>query len=295
MPQYDPYPPAELIEYVSGWTDPEVSRAIGKMHRDTFVERGGLRPTDRVLEVGCGAGRVAIALADDLTGGSYEGFDISRTAIDWCRDNITPLHPNFQFQIADVYNSFYNPAGRHRARRYRFPYPSGTFDFVFLTSVFTHMLPRDLTHYLSEISRVMRPGGRCLITFFLHNAESAANIRAGRSAFQLPLRYGRPLRPVGADPEYGDCLTETLTEAERVVAYEERWVRDRFAACGLTVDPEILPGNWSGRPGPGFQDTVLATKTGSVGLRLRAERLLRMEGLREWAWRVRPTLKLRAA
>lgn len=295
MPVDDLYPPAELIEYVSGLTDREQSRAIGRLHLETFVRYGRLKPSDRVLDVGCGAGRVALELAKHLdVRGSYDGFDISATAIDWCRANITPRHPNFRFQLADVYNEFYNPAGRSRARRYRFPYPSNTFDFVCLMSVFTHMLPHDLAHYLSEIGRVMKPGGHCLITFFLHNAETAANIRAERSAFRLPYRYGRPARPPGENPEYGDCLTESPVEVERVVAYEERWVLDQFAACGLTVGAEPLTGKWSGRSGPTFQDIVTATKTGTVSLRRLAARWLRMEALREWVWRTRLKFTSRA-
>lgn len=285
MTDHDPYPPPDLLEYVSGVSDPDASRAIGAMHRETFV-RAGLRPTDNVLEVGCGTGRVAIALVPVLGGGSFDGFDISRRAIDWCRDNITPRHPTFRFAHADVYNEFYNPGGRCRARRFRFPYPAAAFDFVYLTSVFTHMLPRDLSHYLAEVSRVLRPGGRCVVTFFLHTAETAACVREGRSTFRLPYRYGRSPRPVGADPQYGDCFTESPSEVERVVAYERRWVLDQFAASGLTVDTE-LPGSWSGRSGPGFQDVVTATKTGRVSLRLRLAPLLRLDAAREWVWKAR--------
>ena len=40
-------------------------------------------------------------------------------------------------------------------------------DVAFLTSVFTHMLPEDVEHYLDELARVLKPGGRTLITWFL--------------------------------------------------------------------------------------------------------------------------------
>ena len=33
-----------------------------------------------------------------------------------------------------------------RASDYAFPYPDGNFDFTFLTSAFTHVLPRDVEH-----------------------------------------------------------------------------------------------------------------------------------------------------
>lgn len=282
-------PPQEQIDFVGSGSDLGTFEYIGDHFFRHFVDRGGLKPNDSVLDVGSGIGRMALPLTnylDPKCGGSYDGFDIVRHGVEWCRENITARFPHFRFQLADVYNEFYNPTGRHRARVYRFPFASRTFDFVFLTSVFTHMLPRDLSHYLGEIARVMKPGGRCLITFFLHSADTAANIRAGKSAFKLPLRYGKPDLPVGSPPEYGDCSTETREEIERVVAYDERWVVDRFAACGLKVDAPLY-GHWSGRAGPSFQDIVTATKVKNPSLVLRLANLARLDGLREWVWRAR--------
>lgn len=80
--------------------------------------------------------------------------------------NITPKYPNFNFQLADIYNKMYNPQGKYKASDYKFPYANETFDFVFLTSVFTHLLPQDMERYLSEIARVLKKNGRCFITFF---------------------------------------------------------------------------------------------------------------------------------
>jgi len=34
----------------------------------------------------------------------YEGFDIVPEAITWCRRRITPRHPRFRFQVADIHN-----------------------------------------------------------------------------------------------------------------------------------------------------------------------------------------------
>ena len=43
---------------------------------------------------------------------------------------------------------------------------------MLLKSVFTHMLPAAVTTYTSEISRVLKKGGRAVVTYFLLNAES---------------------------------------------------------------------------------------------------------------------------
>src|SRR5437868_743353 len=71
---------------------------------------GGLAPDDRVLDIGCGVGRVAIPLTRFLSEqATYDGFDVVRAAVRWCARNIT--HPRFRFKHADLYNSFYNRRG----------------------------------------------------------------------------------------------------------------------------------------------------------------------------------------
>ena len=82
--------------------------------------------------------------------------------IAWCQENITPKHPNFRFQVADIRNKEYNSGERFAASEYEFPYEDASFDFVLLTSVFTHLLPNEVENYLSEIQRVLAPGGGVL-------------------------------------------------------------------------------------------------------------------------------------
>ncbi|CAN5229543.1 class I SAM-dependent methyltransferase [soil metagenome] len=279
-------PPAEMIDYVGSGSDLSTFQSIGAHFLENFKTLGGLKPHHKVLDVGCGIGRMALPLTGYLNSqGSYEGFDIVPTGVDWCQQNITPRFPNFHFQLADVWNEFYHPAGHYRARAYRFPFASGTFDFAYLTSVFTHMLPRDLERYLGEVARVLKPGGRCLITFFLHSPDVAANIRDGSCQFKLPYRVGKPPRDIGIAPDYGDCQTETIEEPERVVAYEEQWVYDLFKTYGLNVDRPPTYGHWSGRKGPSFQDILCATKTANVSVSKIARRWLHLTPLREIAWR----------
>jgi ubiquinone/menaquinone biosynthesis C-methylase UbiE len=142
-------------------------RTIGNEFLAYLKQLAELQPDHRVLEAGCGIGRMAVPLLGYLSDkGSYEGFDVVRHGIQWCSKHITTKYPNFRFQLADIRNKEYNPEGQLTASRYRFPYESSSFDVAFLTSVFTHMLPVEVSNYLTEVHRVLKPGGRCLLLGF---------------------------------------------------------------------------------------------------------------------------------
>ena len=215
-----------------------------------LTELAGLRPTDRVLDVGCGLGRMAVPLTTYLKppAGRYDGFDIVPKGIEWCRERFTPRYPNFGFVLADVYNTHYNPTGRYRASEYRFPYDDATFDLVFLTSVFTHMMTDEVVRYLEEIARVTKPGGRCLVTMFLLNDESRALMTGRTSRFDF--RYGT-----------GEVRYAVETVPEDAVAYDEAFVLNLFARCGFEVSPPVRYGSWCGRRDHlSFQDIIIATR-----------------------------------
>ena len=218
----------------------------GRRFVEHFKTYGGLEPDERVLDVGCGAGRIAVALGPYLgSGGSYEGLDLYRPAIKWCSGHITPRWPNFRFQHADVKEDLNNPGGSIAAERYRFPYEDETFDFVFLTSVFTHLLPPAAGHYLSEIHRVLRPGGRCLATWFLLDGQSWPAVRAGTT------QYG-----FGIDRE--GCRIARLDMPLMAVAYPRELVGTMVADAQLDVREPVIRGNWYGdRSAPEHQDLLV--------------------------------------
>ena len=130
------------------------------------LKENGLMANDRVLDLGCGSGRVAAPLTDYLTG-SYEGFDIHKEAIEWCSSSITKEYKNFKFIHSDVYNAVYNKKGVLSASTYVLPYKDNEFDYCFAFSLFTHLLPEDTRNYLCEIRRVIKVGGLCLASFFV--------------------------------------------------------------------------------------------------------------------------------
>jgi SAM-dependent methyltransferase len=150
--------------------------------------------------------------------------------------------------MADIYSSHYNPKGRYLDTEYRLPFPDDEFDLVFLSSVFTHMLPEGVAHYIVEISRLLKRGGRCVSTFFLLNHDSLSRIRTGVSTLTFA-------------HEYGSYSVLDPTNPSKAVALDEEWVRRRLATAGLRV-AEAAYGTWCGGRDmmAAYQDSLISVK-----------------------------------
>src|SRR5204863_5051830 len=120
--------------------------------RRTTVELAGIQPAERVLEVGCGTGDVAIAASERTgTGGAVYAIDPSPEMIAVARDKAARARRAVDFQVGVIE---------------ALAFPDASFDVV-LSSLMMHHLPNDLKRRgLAEIARVLKPDGRLLIVDF---------------------------------------------------------------------------------------------------------------------------------
>jgi SAM-dependent methyltransferase len=128
-----------------------------------FAERRALllaevRAGERVLDLGCGAGRFLRALTEARV--AAVGVEIAQAAVDRARANA----PGADVRLLEADGSL--------------PLGHGEVDLVWCSEVLEHVA--DTAHVLLEARRVLRPGGRLLVTVPYHGRLSAAAIALAR-------------------------------------------------------------------------------------------------------------------
>ena len=122
---------------------------MGEALRERLV-RFGLQPNDYLIDVGCGSGRVAFAFSrspwrDSLR---YLGIDIVPAMLEFATQKCE--QPRWRFELVT------EP---------KIPEADGIADMVCLFSVFTHLMQEESYLYLEEARRVLRPGGRIVVSY----------------------------------------------------------------------------------------------------------------------------------
>ncbi len=130
----------------------------GHFHAFGIVEREilrhyGLEPGHALVDVGCGAGRLSVALRDYLAG-PYLGTDVVPELVREARE--ATRRPDWRFETV--------------AER-SIPAADASADMVCFFSVLTHLLHEHSYLYLAEAKRVLRPGGKIVFSFLEFASE----------------------------------------------------------------------------------------------------------------------------
>ena len=214
-----PLPPRRLMVRVAGTADPDWFLRSGHAAYDAIAAHVELATIGAVLDFGCGCGRVTRFFHDFP--GELAGSDLSRDAVDWCRANLQG-----RFEV----NGIAPPLA----------FADESFDLVYALSVFTHLTADLQLAWRDEVRRVLRPGGRLLLT--THGTSYVPRLdpgeRARFDAGELVVRWG-------------EVVGSNLCSAY----HPERYLRDTFATgfTFLELEPEGARGNPT-------QDLVLLQK-----------------------------------
>jgi ubiquinone/menaquinone biosynthesis C-methylase UbiE len=202
---------------------------------------GGIGRNSRMLEVGCGLGRIAFPLRFELREGSYDGCDACTTKIDYLCRRFAPRYPHFRFHHADVSKSNYKRPTWLKSANCQLPGQDNAFDIVCAASVFTHLLPEAARNCFHEIGRVLHENGRAVIGAFLLDN----------------FRRDRP-RPLGCDKQFFDFhhfpdpafpdsfAVPDPNNRETLTAYKQQVLIGFAAEAGLELVEPSIPGSWSG-------------------------------------------------
>jgi SAM-dependent methyltransferase len=163
-----------------------------------LVEHFGCTRDSRVLDIGCGQGRLPIGLLRVVGALDYLGIDVDEGSVDWCRRHIRQAHPSFRFQHLDLHNERYNPGGVRLDERFRFDAADASRDIVYLYSVFSHTTEQDACAYLRDFRRVLADGGGVFFTTFVETG--VPDFEVNPSGYRL--RCSGPLHVVRYERDY---------------------------------------------------------------------------------------------
>jgi len=123
---------------------------MGNILLDLTIQWGKLRKGKLILDVGCGSGRLAYALAQSEMAEQvhYIGMDIVPELLEYARDRCN--RPGWEFL-------FHN--------QHKFPLKDNSVDLVVFFSVLTHLLEEEGFIFLKEAKRVLKKDGRMLCSY----------------------------------------------------------------------------------------------------------------------------------
>lgn len=204
-----------------------------------------LTPNHRVLDYGCGLGRMAIPLSAYLNAnsGSYCGVDTDSDCISR-NQRAFRAYKNFRFVHADIYSTMYNRHGGSYTEllKHNLGQP---FDLAFLFSVFTHVLSRDCDFLLKFLKSQLVESGEIFTSWFLLNDETQKAIDTGLSDTKFMHTHDA-------------ARIDNLEVPEGAVAYYEQDVLERFERAGFK-DVRVHYGMWRGCVESWvYQDIILA-------------------------------------
>lgn len=139
----------EVYEFIAAEYDDRIPGVTPADERFTESEMAfvlsKVRPSDRILDMGCGTGRFTVPMA--TIANQVVGLDLTPAMLEQARRNADKAGVTPELQQGDMCD---------------LPFPDESFDLVTSMLALMHIPPTDRPRVFSEVSRVLRPGGRAV-------------------------------------------------------------------------------------------------------------------------------------
>ena len=178
------YAPEHLRERVHGSSNEKSFNLVGAgVSKDMYSL---ISPEDelnekhrRVLDWGCGCGRMIQHVHQLFPKCDLYGSDVDAEAISWCKENLSHVA---NFSTNDSMPPLY--------------FSDDFFDFIYGISIFTHLAKEIENKWLEELYRITKPGGHVLLT--VHGSHFSDHLTDNQEGFLwdshpikgLPSYYG---------------------------------------------------------------------------------------------------------
>lgn len=178
---------------------------------------GALLPTDHLLEIACGHGRVTSWLLPNCR--RYTGIDLAPSCVAICRERFA----------TSAHATFHENDGRTLPK-----VADSSVDFAFSWDSLVHAESDAILGYLSELGRVLKPGGRA----FLHHSNLGAFVVDGKVT--IPNDHWRATSVDARLVREAAARHGLHAEAQELVQWGARETNDCFSLLRRPLPREVL-------------------------------------------------------
>lgn len=199
-------PPVELRRSVGTESEAAFANPSGRLAFGLDVPAENYA---RVLDFGCGCGRVArqMLLQSEDVPHRYLGLDLYEPSVAWTRANL--VRDGFEFRHLNIWNAGFNPKGVEHHVDFG---TDETFTLVNAHSVFTHIIEDNLRFYFDQCARRLAPNGILRTTWFFFDKINFPMMQTFQNALYI-----------------------NTNDPTNAVIYDVDMVRGLFAEHGLSI------------------------------------------------------------